>query len=234
MLANSFRRLYHSGAHVNPTIITDTIQTKVLAAALSHVPTTGFTERSIDLALNDLSLSPGVRSSFNFSHGPVMSLVLHHLKTQRVRLQQNHVAVIDGAKDEYGALLKLVQFRLLGNEAVLPHYHEALATIILPSNVASSLEELHALSDDLSWYAGDASNDFKWYAKRLSLSMAYVEAELFQLGDKSEGFKDTLEFVASKLDAVDKCGTAYNDVEEWGVFSLMSFVNLLKSQLVRG
>ena len=49
-----------------------------------------------------------------------------------------------------------------------------------------SLDELHNLSDDIAFYAGDTSNDFAWYSKRLGFSSIYVSSEVFMLQDTSK------------------------------------------------
>jgi ubiquinone biosynthesis protein COQ9 len=68
---------------------------------------------------------------------------------------------------------------------------KALAIMSLPQNVGSALTELHKLSDEIWYLAGDRSVDFSWYTKRATLSTVYASTELFMTTDKSENFKDT-------------------------------------------
>lgn len=97
-----------------------------------------------------------------------------------------------------------------------------------------SLEELHNLSDDVAFYAGDMSNDLAWYAKRLLFSSIYVKSELYMLQDSSADFQKTKEFVESSVKSVETMGNSYNAVEEWSMFNAISLVNLIKSQVARG
>ncbi|ONH71788.1 Ubiquinone biosynthesis protein COQ9, mitochondrial [Pichia kudriavzevii] len=109
-----------------------------------------------------------------------------------------------------------------------------LGTMILPSNVLQSLKELHNLSDDISYYAGDRSIDFAWYSKRMSISQLFVLSELFMVNDTSAGYQDTYKFVDNKLKEILTAGYIYNSVEEWTFFNAVSLVNIIKSQLARG
>ncbi|ANZ76284.1 BA75_03949T0 [Komagataella pastoris] len=231
-----FKRLYHS-VHSRPLLDLAKPETRILSHALNKfVPKHGFSDSSIQNALLDLGYSNnGLVSVFKMTghSDPVMSLINHHLLSQRQNLtfELDHLSSL---KSETSKLKHLVTKRLLGNAPIIDHLHEALSYMILPSNMVASMAELHNLSDDISFYAGDRSNDFAWYSKRLALSSVYVQGELCMLKDTSEGFAHTIDFVTKRLDEIDSLGYAYNSVEEWGGFTLMSTVNLIKSQLVRG
>ncbi len=56
---------------------------------------------------------------------------------------------------------------------------------------------------DTIWNAlGDTSNDVNWYTKRATLSAVFTSTILFWLGDDSEGFKDTKEFLDRRIEDV--------------------------------
>lgn len=167
-------------------------------------------------------------------------LVLHWLKTQRQELERyviDPAALVEfhGLKDEYDRVGHLMKRRLLANGPILAGLKQSgLSQLVVPGNIPQSMEELHNLSDDIAFYAGDKSNDFAWYSKRMGLSAIYVSSELFMLQDSSEGFKRTQEFVDEKVKGLKGLGWAYNSVEEWSMFNAISMVNLIKSQLLRG
>ncbi|RAL61957.1 hypothetical protein DID88_002446 [Monilinia fructigena] len=79
--------------------------------------------------------------------------------------------------------------RLLGNKDVIHRWQEAQTLLTLPTNLSTSLHELHALSDEIWFLSGDTSVDSSWYTKRVSLSAIYAATELFMTTDKSSGFK---------------------------------------------
>lgn len=57
---------------------------------------------------------------------------------------------------------------------VEPYLMKALAVMTLPQNIKSSVTELHRLSDEMWYLAGDTSVDFSWYTKRATLSAVYA------------------------------------------------------------
>lgn len=233
-------RLYHSYSHSNPPIIDlAKPENKILSHALAKfVPTLGFSHASVDESLKDLGYTnANLETIFKFNNSTgsvVQELALCHLRERRAALLT--VAENDPAlpENETSRIKYLLETRLLGNRPIMHFYHQALGSMILPQNLQSSLSELHSLSDDISFYAGDKSNDFSWYSKRFALSAVFVECELFMLSDRSKDFQDTLKLMNKKVDQVDSLGYAYNSIEEWAIFNLYSTANLLKSQLIRG
>lgn len=236
-------RLYHSFSHLNkPILDISTLENQLLNRAYAHVPQLGFSEKAIQVASTEMGLNAGTsKALFNFTSSVSnvkQQLVLFHLLKCRQDLQlfqQSEAFQTEfSAKSEFEKVKVLMNYRLSMNLPVLNHLSEALGEMVLPSNFSSSLQELHNLSDDITFYAGDRSNDFAWYSKRFSLSTAYVQSELFMLNDTSRGCKDTLKFAEDKLKEIESAAYVYNSVEEWLFFNAVSVVNIIKSQLARG
>ena len=103
----------------------------------------------------------------------------------------------------------------------------------LPSNLSSSLSELHALSDEIWYLSGDVSVDTSWYTKRASLSSIYAAADLFMTADKSMDYKDTREFLDRRFKDVQVVGEALGNFTEWMGFTASAGVNVLRSKGVR-
>lgn len=234
-------RAYHSTHHTASNVIVNTKSPGaiLLTKAIDHVPTLGFTKASIDAAVNDLGYLDSIQSVVTASsnHSLEFSLVLFWLKLQRQKLY-NEVTdpnlTFHSVKDEYDRVLYLINKRLLYNEPVMGLLSQALAQLAAPYNVGASLEELHNLSDDVAFYAGDMSNDSAWYAKRLLFSSIYVKSELYMLQDSSENYERTRLLVESSVANVKAAGASYDAVEQWTFFNAISLVNLIKSQLARG
>lgn len=228
-------RLYHSIYHVNPAIVDLSKPENLLLekAYTQYVPKHGFSNKSIELASSDMGLNSNTPNAlFNFttdSRNINMELILFHLKKSRQELQ--HLS-LEGS--EFDKLRILLHKRLQLNTPIARHLPAMLGTMILPSNVLQSLKELHNLSDDISYYAGDRSIDFAWYSKRMSISQLFVLSELFMVNDTSAGYQDTYKFVDNKLKEILTAGYIYNSVEEWTFFNAVSLVNIIKSQLARG
>ncbi|ODV96585.1 hypothetical protein PACTADRAFT_48417 [Pachysolen tannophilus NRRL Y-2460] len=234
------KRGYFSLQHPNEEYFNkESIQFKILEKAIkNYVPIYGFTEKSITESLRSLNYdTDNISTLFNFSKygSPINSLIYFNLCEKRNLLSLDKDQLIDlNFKNETLNLKKLLQKRLEMNKPILSHYHEALALMILPSNLNHSIDELQNLTDEICYLAGDNSNDFKWYTKRFSIASIYIQSELYMLKDKSQDFEDTMSFMNYKIDEIDKLGEAYNNVEEWTLFNLISLINLIKSQSVKG
>lgn len=218
-------RAYHAIDHPNP-IIANNPQTVILDEALKLVPTYGFTRECITAATRHLNYSDATGSIVKD-----FDLPIHWLKTQRANLEKYAIAPespLHQITDEYARATNLMQTRLSYNNQI--DLKELVALLALPYNMPESAAELHNLSDDIAFYAGDASNDFAWYTKRMGLSSIYVLLELYQI--QNPGNVDA--FVADKIALLKEMGAAYNNVEEWALFNGISAFNLIKSQLMRG
>lgn len=222
---------------------------ELLTAAMEYVPKWGFTQKAVAMACSDGKASLGFNGNLigalykdNVEH----ELAWTHLRNCRERLASKELLDrLDAARytDAFGNERQttemdrakwLVKERLLMNAPIRGRLTELMAILVQPACWGKSLEELHQLSDDVAFYAGDRSTDFAWYSKRMAFSAVYLQCEAFMSKDTSQDFVNTLAFVDARLDEVDKLGSAYNDVEEWGIFNAWSVVNLVRSQIVKG
>lgn len=247
MFSRAFRalrpttRAYHSISHPSSNVIvhSKSPEAVLFTKAIDHVTAHGFTRQAVDLAVRDLSYLDLIQSAITASLGHTVEFLFVHfwLRLQRQKLHDHvmdPVLPLHQIKNEYDRAAYLLNTRLRYNLPVLGQLSGALAQLVVPYNVAASLEELHNLSDDIAFYAGDMSNDTAWYAKRLLLSSIYVKLELFLLQDNSPNLTKTSEYVNSSVDAVRTMGYAYTSVEQWAIFNAISLVNLIRSQLARG
>lgn len=235
-------RCFHSQDHSgsNPIINDQSVETLILNKSLDYVPQYGFNGLCITQAIQDLKYPDSLQSALTASpsgNSLELQLMLHWLRYQR---QQLHNHVLDASlpfhsiSDEYKRVSYLINKRLEYNQPIIGQLASGLSQLVVPYNMSQSLEELHNLSDDIAFYAGDTSNDFAWYSKRASFSTIYVSSELYMLQDTSEGFAKTREFVEEKVAAARGMGDAYSNVEQWTAFNAISLVNLIRSQLLRG
>lgn len=233
-------RMYHAVDHPSPIIRDQSVEAKVLGKAVEYLPKYGFDPLCVTQAIRDLKYSESLESALTGSGGGQsleLQLLVHWLKTTRAQLKKE---VLDPTlefhliKDEFARVAFLINKRLEYNRPIAHHLSAGLSHLVVPYNWTQSLEELHNLSDDIAFYAGDASNDFAWYTKRLGISTVYVSSELYMLQDHSADYHRTTKFVEAKVRELGTLGDAYNSVEQWGLFNGISLINLIKSQLVRG
>lgn len=235
-------RSYHARDHIISNIVIDDlrVENKILSKSLQFIPQYGFNQKCITKAIQDLHYPDSMMSVISASsngNSSELQLMLHWLKTQRVKLDQevrDPKSEVYSIENEYERAAFLINKRLSYNEPILGQLLGGIAQLMVPYNMPYSWEELYNLGDDLAYYAGDLSNDFSWYAKRFSLSTVYVSAELYMLQDKSPGFADTKQFVKEKVENIDQLGTSYENIEQWAVFNGIGVWNLVKSQLARG
>lgn len=224
----------------NQIIKEGSLESLVLSKALKHIPTYGFTSKCILNASRELNYSDSVLSVFSSSPSGKsieFQLVLYWLKSQRQMLRDSIVdrsSKFHTIKEETEKVKYLINQRLEYNAPVKDHLTSAIAQLVTPYNWDLALEELRDLADDIAYYSGDLSNDFAWYTKRAGYSSIYVSSELYMLQDTSKDLSDTKEFVHNKVEGFHELGNAYNDAEEWGLFTSLSLLNLIKSQLSRG
>lgn len=242
--ARSYHSIGSSERYSNPSVLIEESldlkpkATELLLKALdTHVPVHGFSETAIIKTLRDSGYSDAASLVFPNGRGGLLDLVLAHLARERSRLFK--YVTEDGttytkSSDVLSNVSELVTRRIKGNEAISQHLPTVLSTLAMPANASASLTELHNLSDDIWYLAGDDSHDFAWYTRRASLSSIYVATELFMSQDRSSGFRDTYEFLDRRLNETANAQYAVSSVSEWAWFNGISTLNIIKAQLSRG
>ena len=79
---------------------------------------------------------------------------------------------------------------------------KALATFLLPANLLPGTKLVWDTADKIWNFMGDTSDDYNWYTKRMILSGIISSTFLFFIGDKSEGFVDTRDFINRRISDV--------------------------------
>lgn len=224
------RRTYHSYDHP-PSSPYREAEEAILSSALRNVPTHGFTQEALTLGAEDIGY---LNVSTNlFPKGP-FELVLYHLVTQRMSLKDK-VQFPDGTLGVGRKVRSLVMERLRANAdaGIVPRWQEALGIMSLGENIPASLRELHSLSDEIWFLAGDVSVDSSWYTKRASLSAVYAATEIYQTTDQSTDFRDTEGFLDRRLEGVRIAGSAVGNTMQWLGFQGGALVNMMRSRGMR-
>ncbi|KAF9888369.1 Ubiquinone biosynthesis protein coq9, mitochondrial [Aspergillus nanangensis] len=181
------RRPYHSTHHPDPPPHEYTnSQTTILSAALRHVPHHGFTRDALTLGARDagfldVSVQLFPRAEFD--------LILFWLASRRGLLRarvENGFFEPDRQLSVEGKIKALIMERLRMNSEIKHQWQDALALMSLAGNIPLSLSELHALSSDVLYLAGDSSVDATWYTKRMSVAAIYAAADVFMTRDASD------------------------------------------------
>lgn len=182
------------------------LRSEILEASLKYVSTHGWTNESISLGAESISL-PGVAHGM-FPNGGIELIHYFYSKCNRElieKLQQEFHELNEKSDSTVrfsprDFAIKAVRLRL---EMVLPYkdtWPQALAIMTLPQNVPTSLAQLLTLVDDICHCAGDQSVDIGWYTRRVGIASIYKMAELFMLQDKSPAHQQTWEFLERRMD----------------------------------
>ena len=188
-------RSYHSYEHEAPPPFNPT-EDAILSAALSHVPTHGFTTTALTQGARDAGY---LDISTNLFPTGAFSLVNYHLVTQRLALAK-HAASLEPRTDITANIRALALRRLHANTPIIHRWQEALALLSTARHIPTSLRELARLSDELLFLAGSTTVTSAWYTNRAALAAIYASAELFMTQDRSDGFVETEEFLTRRLE----------------------------------
>ncbi|KAL8961478.1 MAG: hypothetical protein Q9193_001971 [Seirophora villosa] len=231
-------RPYHSYEHhVLPSY--SPAENAILSAAITHVPTHGFTPTALISGARDAGY-PDVSANL-FPGGP-FALVKHHLVTQRLALARNGKCSPTAERPEDGTteptnvldnVRALALKRLRANEPIIHRWQDALAILALPKHVPDALRELALLADEIHFLSGDQSVDTSWYTKRAGLSAIYASTELFMTQDRSANFKETEGFLDRRLEGAGALRRMVGDTGRWASVQTMGLVSGLRSKGVR-
>lgn len=218
-------RTYYSEHHPEPPPFPE-IQDTILSSALKHVPEYGFSPKALTLGAQDAGY---LEVSVQLFPRGVYDLINYHLVTQRLALK-NHVQFDPDTKLGVGRKVKILTMeRLKANKDIIHRWQEALGHMSLLGNIPASLKELHALSDEIWYLAGDTGVDFSWYTKRASLAGVYASSEVFMTTDKSADFTATSEFLDRRLEDVQKVGGTIGGIGQYASFMAGSSIGLARS-----
>ena len=198
----SLQRIRFNGLHSK--VEGDNIKTKLLACALQNVNNYGWTEVALARAASDIGLTP---LSHNLVSRGAVEIVEHFLFEKRSHVNKlmsqkeselNNNCIVDTEKHEE-ILFKAIEAHL---EYMIPFrqsWSSALALLMAPHNVTSSLATMQDLTDDLCNYTDIKTTRMDWYTERGLLASLYCSVELFFLTDVSPDLKDTKEFLRRGL-----------------------------------
>ncbi|KAL1981807.1 hypothetical protein VTN96DRAFT_2145 [Rasamsonia emersonii] len=234
----STARCYHSHFHPPlPTHEYTNSQTAILSAALEHIPEHGFTKEALTLGARDVGF---LDVSLQLFERQEMDLILFWLASRRGLLRakvenglfekmknEGDNASRELSVDEKVRILLLERLRM--NEKIIHRWQDALALMSFPSNIPLALSELHSLSSDILYLAGDTSIDASWYTKRLSLSTIYASAEVVMTQDPSPKFSATEAFVNRRIQDNKAIGEKLADVKSYLGFLASTAVGLGRS-----
>ena len=175
-------------------------KTRLIAAALMHVPFDGWSETSFRAAAADAGLTlPEARALC--PRGAVdLALAFH--------AQGDAAMLVRLAQSDLGALRysDRVAFAIRTRLELVEHDKEAVrrgvTLFALPLHAADGAKALWQTADAIWTALGDTSDDLNWYTKRATLSGVYSATVLYWLGDQSMGHAASWAFLDRRIDDV--------------------------------
>ncbi len=193
-LADSPQMSVENQDHLEP------IRQAVLRAALPHVPFDGWNDGLFALAATELGEDPAMLR-LGFPTG-AMDLIEYHSRDADRRMFEALAAHNPADLSIRGRIALAVRTRFELLEKEKEAVRRAVAYEAIPVHSASGMK-LMAETCDLIWrWAGDQSNDYNFYTKRLMLGGVYGATLLFWLGDTSEDHADTWAFLDRRIENV--------------------------------
>jgi ubiquinone biosynthesis protein COQ9 len=173
----------------------DTAKARVLDAALPHAAFDGWSETTLQAAIDDSQTPPALARAL-FPRGGIDLAVAYHQGGDRALREA--LAAMDLSETRYTARVALaVKLRLQSADRELVRRGTTL--FALPQHAAEGTRLIWATADTIWTALGDTSTDVNWYSKRATLSAVYGATVLFWLGDQSEDSAETWAFLDRRL-----------------------------------
>ena len=183
---------------MQPQNTMEAAKSRLLQAALPHVPFDGWSETTLTAAIADSATPPGLARALFPRGGLDLALAYHHAGDQRMR---DALAATD---------LTALRFRDRIATAIKLRLHDADRDVVrrgsalfsLPQNAPEGTRAIWGTADAIWTALGDTSTDLNWYTKRATLSAVYAATVLFWLGDDSASHCDTWGFLDRRIEGV--------------------------------
>jgi ubiquinone biosynthesis protein COQ9 len=185
---------------------------EILTAVLNHVPFDGWSGAAMKNAATDLKV-PLEFVRMAYPGGPA-EMVEDHL----IEVDEEMLKIIKTKGfDKMGITKRIttaIEVRLEINERHREVVRRTVGLLALPFNAPLSAKCLWRTCDLIWKAAGDTSTDYNHYTKRLILGGVYSSTLLVWLGDTSEGYHDTHDFLARRIGNVMEFEKAKGKVRE--------------------
>lgn len=179
-------------------------QERILAAALPNVPFDGWSDVTLEQAIEDAEIDPHV-AKLAFPRGGVDLALFFHRQGDREMVARIEAAAASG---ELGAMRvrEKVTFAVRTRIEIAAAHREAVrkgaALYALPPYAADGATAVWETADHIWGALGDPSDDLNWYTKRAILSGVYGSTVLYWLGDETPGAEKTWDFLDRRIEDV--------------------------------
>src|SRR5262249_24073295 len=196
-----------------PAFDREAMRTRLVDAALPHVPFDGWNAGTLALAARDIGVDKVM--ALRVFPGGAIDAIRHWSEVTDRRM----VAACEDAgfaqKRTRDKVARAVRARL---ELVAPHreaVRRALAILSPPIHAGLSARLVWRTVDAIWYLAGDSATDFNYYTKRGLLAGVYGATLLTWLDDRSPGFAESWWFLDRRLDDALRIPRLMADATRW-------------------
>ncbi|SEO75750.1 ubiquinone biosynthesis protein COQ9 [Salinihabitans flavidus] len=175
------------------------IKSRLLDAALLHVPFDGWTQDSFDSAVADTGTDPALATAL-CPRGAVDLAVAYHRRgdaEMRARLAAEDLSDLR-FRDRIARAVQ-IRLALCDDKEVV---RRGMTLFALPQHAGTGADLIWGTADAIWTALGDSSDDINWYTKRMTLGAVYSATVLYWLGDDSPGHAATWAFLDRRIDNV--------------------------------
>jgi ubiquinone biosynthesis protein COQ9 len=209
------------------------VRAKILSAAIPFVNENGWGARAMAEASHKIGLPPTAHGMFK---NPEADLVRYFMDECNKELameldERKHFWEKDGttSMERYTKAIRL-RLNMVAPYIKTQRWHEAMSIGALPSNASITASQLYDLTEEICSAAAtgessskSSSNPIAVYGERSAICSVYIATELFMLTDDSENFRDTWDFLDSRLKELEILGGVTKpDNFSDGAFAAMS------------
>jgi ubiquinone biosynthesis protein COQ9 len=174
------------------------MKTRLLDAALLHVPFDGWSEASFRAAASDAGLDLAMARAV-CPRGPVDLALAYHARGDAQMVERlSQETLPERFRDKIAAAVRFRLEAVDDKEAV----RRGTTLFSLPMYVADGAKAIWGTADQIWTTLGDTSEDINWYTKRATLSGVYSATTLYWLGDDTPQAQATWEFLDRRIDEV--------------------------------
>ncbi|MEQ8365383.1 MAG: COQ9 family protein [Roseicyclus sp.] len=175
-------------------------RTRLIDAALMHVPFDGWSEASFRAAAVDAGLTDGEARAI-CPRGAVDLALAFHARGDAAMVERLKATDLTALRFR-DRIAHAIRVRLELVEHDKEAVRRGLTLFALPMHAGDGARALWQTADAIWTTLGDTSDDLNWYTKRATLSGVYSSTVLYWLGDQSMDHTATWGFLDRRIDGV--------------------------------
>jgi len=203
---------------------------RLLDAALPNVVFDGWSTQTLDAAIAESGVDPGL-ARLAFPRGGIDMAMAFHRRADRALADELGAADLAGMRIR-DRITHCVRRRI---ELVAEHreaVRRGVTLAALPLHAPDGARAIWETADTIWTACGDTATDYNWYTKRMILGSVYSATMLYWLGDDSPGFTRTWTFLDRRIEEVMRFEKAKAQVREnpllraafWGPSQLLGML----------